>query len=116
ETVPQPSVEEAPRLAKMSKAARGRALYMSACSTCHGVGGEAGSAPPLSGIIGRPIASVDGATYSRALIAMKGGAWTTGKLTEFLDNPEAIAPGTSMPSPGLFTRDVDDVVAFLQRQ
>jgi len=68
------------------------------CRRCHESVGKAKTiAPDLKGIIGRDIASGPGFTYSQALQAV-GGAWTEERLLEFLESPQAFAPGTSMGS------------------
>jgi cytochrome c2 len=51
----------------------------------------------LSGVVGRDIASWPGATYSPALSAI-GGRWTRDRLREYLKDPQAFAPGTTMPA------------------
>lgn len=67
------------------------------CQPCHNFEKGAGSkiGPPLYGVVGRPIASVPGYTYSAAL-KKKNGVWTFEALDEFIANPRAYAPGTKM--------------------
>ncbi len=68
----------------------------SQCRRCHEPLGQARAiAPGLEGVVGRRIASVPGFTYSPALKALEG-AWTEEKLDAFLENPAALAPGTTM--------------------
>ncbi len=72
------------------------------CKACHNF--EAGAAakigPPLHGVVGRDIASVEGFSYSSAL-QNEDGDWTYDKLDEFLTNPRAFAPGTKMAFAGI---------------
>jgi len=72
------------------------------CVACHnfeeGAGAKIG--PDLYNIIGRPVASVAGFSYSAALKA-KGGTWTFGSLNEWLTKPSAYVPGTAMTFAGL---------------
>jgi cytochrome c len=88
---------------------------MSACSSCHTIDGTPGAGPSLQGVLGRPVGGADGYSYSRGLAAKKAETWTEQKLIQYIDHPEAIAPGTTMPAPGLFHDEVVDVVAFLTR-
>ena len=72
-----------------------------ACSECHSLGADAtDGAPALGGVFGRGIATSRFDGYSGALRA-KGGTWDADTLTAFLDAPDAFAPGTGMPDPGL---------------
>ncbi len=72
------------------------------CMECHtGVG----TAPPrLKGILGKAIAGNKSSAYSPGL-AGKGGIWNKTLLKKFLKNPEAFAPGSSMPDQGLKSDD-----------
>ena len=70
---------------------RGELLY-SGCLTCYATGG---TAPELAGVAGRQVANVSGYPYSPALLKL-GGTWTDNRLDEFLADPNAYAPGTSM--------------------
>ena len=71
------------------------------CTVCHnfekGAGAKVG--PPLYGVVGRPVASVPGYSYSDSLKSM-GGDWTFDKLFQFISNPKAMASGTKMTFPG----------------
>lgn len=72
------------------------------CASCHTFGkGEANRiGPNLSGIVGKPHASVAGFAYSDALKA-KGGKWDTESLNEFLWSPKKFVAGTKMTFAGL---------------
>ncbi len=66
------------------------------CRACHQVReGRNGVGPHLYGVVGRPIASVEGYRYSGAL-AGKEGDWTLDALMAWLENPTSWAPGTKM--------------------
>ncbi len=72
----------------------GKALYEAKCGGCHSV--DANRVGPLHrGVFGRKIASVSGYDYSPALKAVTG-TWNAERLEKWLQNPQAIAPGTKM--------------------
>lgn len=71
------------------------------CTQCHSlVAGEHTSAPSLARIYDTHIGATPFANYSDALRA-HGGRWNRRALMAFLDNPQAFAPGTTMPDPGI---------------
>jgi cytochrome c len=67
------------------------------CASCHSYEKDepAQEGPPLWGVVGRRVASVDGFDYSPALKAL-GGTWDRARLDQFLKDPKAMAPGTLM--------------------
>ncbi|MFM9852224.1 MAG: c-type cytochrome [Sphingomonadaceae bacterium] len=75
-------------------AVAGKAGYESKCGGCHSV--DANRIGPLHrGVVGRKIASVAGYAYSPAIKKLSG-AWTPARLNQWLQNPQAMAPGTRM--------------------
>lgn len=78
----------------------GEQAYAS-CAGCHGpdLGGST-LGPSLRSIWGREVASTDRFAYSEAM-HRAGGRWTRERLDEFLRDPEAFAPGTTMRVPGV---------------
>lgn len=91
---------------------------ISYCTTCHSfsraVGGT--SAPSLWGIFGREIADSAFPNYSGALRSIEG-SWDEGSLKAYLSDPQSVAPGTTMPNPGLANEEeLDALIAFLKRQ
>jgi cytochrome c len=94
-------------------AGQGRAK---ACQACHDFeqGGAAKIGPPLWGVVGRDIASVEGFDYSDAL-AEQEGAWTFDTLNAFLENPKGWAPGTKMAYAGIRNPEYRaDVLVYLR--
>jgi cytochrome c len=72
------------------------------CTACHTYQKDEPlqEAPPLWGIVGRKVASVEGFDYSPALKSL-GGAWDRARLDQFLTNPKAMVPGTQMKMGGI---------------
>ena len=71
------------------------------CRSCHALEvGQNGVGPHLYGVVGRDIGSVDGYSYSGALVA-QAEVWTAENLNAFLEAPQDWAPGTAMGYSGL---------------
>lgn len=94
---------------------RGIALA-AGCQACHALTREGANAigPALWGIVGRPVASAEGFTYSTALQNI-GGRWTPERLRSFLADPDAFVPGTTMQLTTSYQEDqLTDLIAYLQ--
>jgi cytochrome c2 len=76
-----------------AQGADGAGIVTSRCSVCHG---DPSSAPSLTGVAGRPIASTAYSNYSDALKAKSKQAWTDANLDAFLTDSQAFAPGSWM--------------------
>ncbi len=86
------------------------------CRACHQVGEDAKNrvGPQLNGIVGRPVAAVDGFNYSAAM-ADAGGVWDADHLAQFLKNPKATIKGTKMAFAGLKKEDdLRAVITYLE--
>ncbi len=88
------------------------------CKACHMVGEGAKSrvGPVLNGVVGGPVASVEGFKYSDVFqeMAAEGAVWTEEELAAFLDSPRKYAKGTKMAFPGLRKEEeIADVIAYL---
>ena len=72
------------------------------CTSCHSYqqNDPLLEGPPLWGVVGRRVASVEGYEYSAALRAI-GGNWDRARVDQFLTNPKAFAPGTKMDMGGV---------------
>ena len=88
---------------------------VASCAECHSfAAGDHEKAPGLSRIHGNAVASTEYDGYSDAL-ARLGGTWTSERLAAYVADPEAVAPGTSMPDPGIDDEAVIEVlVAYLE--
>ena len=94
-------------------AAAGEKLFRR-CIACHKVEeGKHGVGPSLWGVVGRDVAAVEGYNYSSAMQAHEG-AWTPAALSDYLENPKAVVPGTKMAFPGLKDmQDRIDVITYM---
>jgi len=94
-------------------------LASARCGVCHVVNpgdpeplNSANNGPPLIGLMGRPVADLDGFEYSASLAAY-GGAWTAERLYQFALSPMLTVPGTEMNwPPELDPQEVAQVVAY----
>ena len=85
------------------------------CLACHDFskGGPNKVGPNLWGIVGRDRAAHGGFSFSTAMKG-KAGKWTFEELNNYLKNPRAMVPGTSMAFIGLSKQNERaDVIAYL---
>ena len=90
--------------------------YAKKCAACHSFekGGPNKVGPNLYGVVGRPIASHEGFSYSDALAALEG-VWTPDELNAFITNPKEHVPGTKMAFAGVKSgEERANLVAYLQ--
>ena len=93
--------------------AKGETVFKK-CAACHKVDGADGVGPHLNGVVGRPVASIDGFSYSDAMAA-HGGDWTPEDIFAFLASPKQDVPGTKMSFAGLpKPEDRADLIAYLE--
>lgn len=90
------------------RVARGKALFAAyGCGGCHSVDGV----PQAQGLVGPPLDTI-------AQRAMIGGrlANTPANLERWIQDPQAISPGTAMPTLGVTPAQSRDLAAFLYTQ
>lgn len=85
------------------------------CQACHSIqAGQNRVGPTLAGIIGRTAGTVPGFNYSEANRS-SGKVWTEQAMFEYLENPRASIPGTTMAFAGLRQpQQRADVIAYIQ--
>ena len=92
------------------------------CQACHSIekGGPNKVGPDLWGVVGRPIASHEGFSYSAALKEFSEGGkknWDFELISNFIHNPKKDVPGTAMGFAGLpKPEDRANVLAYLNQQ
>lgn len=85
------------------------------CSACHHDRPDA-TGPELKTVVNRASGTVLGFRYSPAMKRAKL-VWTVENLRTFLRDPQAFIRGNRMPLSGLSdTRQIEDVLVYLQRQ
>ena len=111
---PTTAVRATPAPTPTQVAAAGPPSGFTTCAVCHSVErGRNGIGPALAGVFGRRAGSVTGFNYSDA---MEGAniTWNAGTLERYLADPNAVVPGTTMPSPGLSAGQRAEVIAYLR--
>ncbi len=91
------------------------------CQACHMVGEDAKNrvGPILTGVVGRPAASVEDFKYSDAMqeAGANGLVWTPDELDAYLENPREHVPGNKMTFAGLRKEeDRADVIAYIYHE
>ena len=98
--------------------ALGQAIFTAHCANCHDNSHHMinDTGPALFGVVGRPVGSVEGYTYSPALRQAhdRGEIWTTKALETFLRQPYAMHPGTDMGMSFAKASDRKALVAYLK--
>ncbi len=86
------------------------------CMACHTLDGGKKMGPTLQGVMDRPVASVEGFKYSKAMAAdgEAGNVWDAEHLTAYLSNPRGSMPGNRMAFAGLKKpQEIEDLLAYL---
>lgn len=97
--------------------AKAGATVFKKCGACH-TATEATNkvGPSLMGIVGRPVATVEGYAYSPAMKTFgEGKTWDEATLASYLADPKGTVKGTKMSFAGLKkAEDVANVIAYLK--
>ncbi|MFO1243418.1 MAG: cytochrome c family protein [Rickettsiales bacterium] len=107
-------VDILPYLAK-AQAAAGEGL-VKPCLACHTFqkGEPAKVGPNLYGVVGNHHAHMEGFAYSKAMASLSDKKWDFQTLSEFLEKPAKVVPGTKMAFAGLKKpEDRANVIAYL---
>lgn len=94
----------------------GRTVFKK-CAPCHSTEPVNRVGPTLSGIVGRPVATIADYTYSPAMrdFADGGRVWSEAQIAEYLLSPKAMVPGTRMTFAGLKKiEDIANLIAYLK--
>jgi cytochrome c len=98
-------------------AAKGEQAFKK-CMACHAVNDKSNKVGPhLVGVVGRPVASVEGYAYSEAMKAHAAtvAVWDEAALNAYLENPKAIVGKSKMAFAGVKKEDERaDLIAFLK--
>lgn len=96
----------------------GASLFATSCLGCHSVvdGMSHRLGPDLFGVVGRRVGHAKGFDeYSPAMQA-QSGEWDAARLDKFLQQPQAVVPGTSMAFPGVADPEHRKaIIEYLQR-
>lgn len=94
--------------------ARGAKLYAANCGSCHSLDANR-VGPAHRGVYGRKAGTARGYAYSPA---MRGAriVWNEATLDRFLQNPQAMVPGTRMGFRLTDPARRADVIAYLRQQ
>ncbi|MBW9062756.1 cytochrome c family protein [Rhizobium herbae] len=107
-----------PCLAHAGGDAEAGAQVFRKCGACHTASEPVNRVgPSLLGVIGRPVATFAGYSYSGAMKAFGEGGkvWDENLLAEYLLSPKAMVTGTKMSFPGLKKpQDIENLIAYLK--
>jgi cytochrome c len=100
--------------AEVDQKAKGK-LVAETCLSCHQLDQSTlFVGPPLGGVVGRRVASVEGYDYSTAMRGQSDRIWTKEDLIQFVQNPQAMVPGSKMVLSGISEESARALVAYLE--
>lgn len=87
------------------------------CAACHSVADKANKVGPyLTGVVGRPVATAEGYSYSEDMKAFgaAGKVWDESTLNAYLENPKSVVAKTKMAFAGIKrAEERADLIAYL---
>ena len=89
----------------------GRRIYERSCRSCHEGAGAPG--PSLAGVLGRKAGTADTGAHSPATIEY-GVVWTRSSLRRFISDPGRETPGTYMQMRVQDSKQLDDLLNYLE--
>jgi len=89
----------------------GQRLYEARCGGCHSIDATR-VGPAHRNVVGRRIASLPGYAYSPAIKRLTG-TWTPARLDQWLQSPQAMAPGSKMYLNVSNPAERRDIIAWL---
>ncbi len=115
--VPAPTVDQLPPPYNEASLESGQGTFGKKCGSCHFLDGGKGHmvGPNLHGMFERgPGKAATYKTYSPALKSLGGDVWEPAVLDQWLTNPRAFLPGSSMFFNGIADEaERRDVIAYL---
>jgi len=94
-------------------AARGELVFQKRCTGCHAMD-ENRAGPRLAGVFGRNAGSVRGFGYSAGL-KKSGITWNEATLEKWLNDPDMVAPDTTMDFHVPKAQERADLIAYFKR-
>lgn len=100
-----------------TEAPDGATLFKRQCATCHTLNASepARQGPHLQGVVGRQIGSVPGYKYTPGYTTA-GVPWTEERLDQYLTNPQAVFPGSTMAYRQANAATRHSIIAYLKDQ
>jgi cytochrome c2 len=97
--------EAPPQQATEGSPDRGQELIQEyGCGTCHEIPGVDGA----DGLVGPPLSQIARRTYIAGELAN-----SEDNMHRWIEDPQAVEPGTAMPNLGVTPRDAADITAYL---
>ena len=88
------------------------------CAACHSATEPVNRVgPSLMGVVGRPVATVVGYSYSSSMkgFGADGKVWDEALLHKYLASPQSVVKGTRMSFAGVKTdSELDNLIAYLR--
>ena len=84
------------------------------CQPCHGEAAKNKLGPELNGLDGRKAGTVENGTYSQGM-RISGITWNEQAFREFVNNPAAKVPGTTMLLSVRDEKEIGDLWAYLKQ-
>lgn len=97
--------------------AKAGAMLFKKCAACHTATEPVNKVgPSLMGVVGRPVATAGGYSYSTAMTQFGAGkVWDEAALATYLANPRFVVKGTKMTFAGLKKpQEIEDLIAYLK--